>query len=204
MWARGSVRRELHSPVSRSHLKRLFGKHVAHTHRPPGIYYQHLLHKAFSRSVSAEKSCSADLFINLMFLSLLHLCILLSPSPTYIQHTFWSLWLCHKSLLNNSHDSKHTLTWFPSSYGVHHRVIASIPILRKNQPANGQETQEGVSTWGPLVSLGHLQVSAACRTVCPYQLYSPGTVFIKLVSSVKGIVSLWWHISIYLSEILIL
>lgn len=89
MWARGSVQQALRSLVTHSHLKRLVGKHVANTHRPPGIYYQHLLHSAFSRSVSAEKSCSADLFINLMFLSVLHLCILLSLSPTYIQHTFW-------------------------------------------------------------------------------------------------------------------
>lgn len=90
MWARGRVQRALCSLVTRSYLKRLLGKHVANTRRP-GIYYQHLLHNSFSRSVSAEKSCSVDLFINLMFLSLLHLCILLSLSPTYIQHTFWLL-----------------------------------------------------------------------------------------------------------------
>lgn len=67
MWTRGSVQRALRSPGTRSHLKRLLGKHIVNAHRPPGIYYQHLLHYAFSRSVSAEKSCSVDLFINLMY-----------------------------------------------------------------------------------------------------------------------------------------
>lgn len=90
-----------------------------------------------------------------------------------------------KAFLNNSHDSKHTLTWaaplrcaalLPSSYGVHHRVIAWIPILRKDQPAKGQETQEGLLPLGGGGSSCVLWPFAGQRWLLDCR---SGTVFIK-------------------------